>query len=68
MESFMTYKDWEPILEQEEDCKVIDPDGMRMVIREGKEMVLMTKANALRYFYQNTMMFGPKFIEKMRNK
>lgn len=65
IEELRRYADWEQTLEKEEDCKVYDPDGLRAVINDDKEFKLMTKEEALDYFWFNTMKFGPKAVEKI---
>lgn len=50
-----TYEKWVPSLERYEGVKVIDPDGLRQVIKDGKRDDLMGVEEARRYFFMNTV-------------
>ena len=53
----MTYKEWCPILEVENNIKIIDDDGYRHVKRDNKLNTKLTKQEALNYFYMCTVEF-----------
>ncbi|EJV61776.1 hypothetical protein IEO_03071 [Bacillus wiedmannii] len=50
------YADWLPLLEREQNVKVLDDDGGRMLYNEGKYDELLTKDQAQYYFMFNTIM------------
>jgi hypothetical protein len=56
MDELKTYQEWELIISQETGIQVVDPDGYRMVLSEGKQNELMTKQQATKYFAHNTIM------------
>ena len=53
----MTYEEWCPILEIENNIKIIDDDGYRHVKRDNKLNTKLTKQEALDYFYMCTVEF-----------
>ncbi|PRT35340.1 hypothetical protein [Bacillus wiedmannii] len=57
------YADWLPLLEREQNVRVLDDDGGRMLYKEGKYEELLTKEQAQYYFMINTVIGN---IEKMR--
>ena len=55
--SNLGYKEWCPILEIENNIKIIDDDGYRHVKRDNKLNTKLTKQEALDYFYMCTVKF-----------
>ena len=53
----MTYDEWCPIFEIENNIKIIDDDGYRHVKRDNKLNTKLTKQEALNYFYMCTVEF-----------
>jgi hypothetical protein len=68
MNDVKLYREWEPLLEAEQDCTVCDPDGLVRVMLDGKSETLMTKHDATGYFWCNTMKFGPAWIERFKQE
>ncbi|WP_157349624.1 hypothetical protein [Bacillus sp. EE-W1] len=50
------YIDWIPLLEREQNVRVMDDDGGRMLHSEGRHGELLTKEQAQYYFMFNTIM------------
>jgi hypothetical protein len=57
------YEEWVPILERAHKVKVLDPDGLRAVIRDGRRDEPMTRKEAERYFIHSTMTFNPDEVK-----
>jgi hypothetical protein len=52
-----TYKEWVPILETKNRYRIIDDDGYRMLVADGRENDLLTELEAFQYMIYCTMVF-----------
>lgn len=53
-----TYTEWCKIFEKENDVKILDNDGGRLLEQQGKLNTKLTKYEAFDYFCRNTIMFN----------
>lgn len=56
--NLFTYKEWCPILEKENNMRIIDDDGATQVRRDRKTDTKLTKQEAFQYFIMNTVEFN----------
>lgn len=63
MEELKLYSEWCKILEGEQGVKVLDDDGGRLLYRENKFNVPLTREEAGKYFCMNTIMGMVKIKE-----
>ena len=54
----MTYKEWCPILEQENNMKILDDDGYNQLKRDKKTEDKLTRQEASNYFMMCTVEFN----------